>query len=195
MATVRGVMSAPTTGGTPEGAIAYYLTLVPAGIVPSSWKLPDGKVTSVTSPNGIYTITLLGIAGGGQGLLSWQDSTNKRTLEFEWTSSGVVTVLPHPFGQWSDPSLLQRIGGWIANGGTSLPILSPVPGQSQAGPETTNNLVHGFQSWTDLLHALGTIFEPAFWKRIGIGAAGVLILVIGTVVLLKNESPIGKALK
>lgn len=168
---------AAPTSDTVQGAIAYYDTLVSNGTIPTAWK--DGSTHAGSSPDGQYTY----VVTGDTGYIDTPTGGTIVTFAFD-PNSGKVTSQPSVPG---NPSWLQQIGIWIANGGSSTP-LAGVPGTPSQIP---GDVVQGGMDAVGAVKSIGdlvtAIMSGAFWKRVGIGAAGVLILIIGLVMLLRHR--------
>jgi hypothetical protein len=163
MVTVNGVVTASAKYGTKAGALAWWNTVAPGGKVPASW-IPNGPPAGHTvSADGIYTFEFgqIHTDGSGYGNIAWHANPND-------TDGGLLYVTWNSAGKASTPQ--------TPDPGAVVPV----------GPFT------GFTPFTDLagfFAALSKLFDPALWKRVGLGAAGVAILVVALVLILRRAAP------
>lgn len=164
-------MATSTGTGSRAGAIKLLESFLSNGTVPSSWingKAPTGQKI------GDYTLTVFQPTSQdstGVGQIVWGGGTSaEQTYQFTFTKAG-------------------KINGNVAS--------QPQPDQGQVKeeaalgiPDAVSSAAGAAASWAAGLGKLLTdITNSAFWKRIGIGALGVLALVIGIVLLLRRHIP------
>lgn len=168
----------PRPTGTIDGAIAYAQSLMPGGKIPPTWLQKTQYGSS-----GAYsyaTITPVGSLDGNAAVY-WYDSTGKHSIDLTFDKTGKIT---------KPPSLpVNSPQSWIDKLGQ---IMSPIPG-SKLDPSSGKydpNLVNAIAApveWSkSLAQALSFLTQSATWKRIGIGAVGVTIILIGLVFVVKK---------
>lgn len=185
MAVAQGIFATATTApGTAAGALAWFETLLTNGKAPTSW-----YQVSTTVNSGPYMLVTSGGGGGtdSQGVIQWQDASGQtQHLYFAVASDGTVTSAPSTKNS-ADPSWLEKLGIWIANGGSSTPLVG-VPGMpSQVPGNVVQGLMDSASVLNEIRHLFSAVTSAAFWKRIGIGAAGVGLLIIALIITLKGR--------
>lgn len=146
--------------GTKAGALTWWATVAPFGKVPKSWQTQAPD--RLKSSDGLYTYEAGGTKpdGSGYGNIVWNANPNDK-------DGGMLYVT------------------WDASG------TAPTPQTPDPGEVKPVSPFSGFTDITGFFTALSnTLFSGAWWKRLGIGAAGVVLLVIALVIIL--HKPIGK---
>lgn len=142
----------------------------------------------------IPVATAIALAESGGRNTATHKNTNGSTDYGLWQ---INTVHPDvlAMGDWRDPgtnarmafAVYQQAGGkftpWSTfNSGSYKSHLSAAAPAGSQVSGTTNGPLSGFNLGS-LITDLGKLFDPALWKRIGIGALGVLLLIIAAYAL------------
>lgn len=139
--------------------IAWIDSLTAKGSkVPKSW---------LTNPpanqkHGIYTLS----AGAGYGTVSWTDPKTKfnQSLYFAWDeTTGAITTAPA-----------------APDSGQVHDVLTAPFQTLVGGADAVGNAIDTIPKF------LAAITAPAFWQRVGVGAAGAIILIVVLVVMTKR---------
>lgn len=146
-------------GGTMTGALAVLAKLAPGGIVPKSWL--QGKTLIDVPTGGAYVVQ----ASNGQGMIRWGNLSSDNSLTFAWDpKTGAVHTTKTP----------------DSGSVTEEPLLGI--------PDAVGSAAQGVASATmsvgDFLSKLSSV---TMWKRIGIGAAGVVILLLTFAAIMKRD--------
>lgn len=144
--------------GSADGATVLLKALVPGGIVPSSW---NTKGQGPTDYPGGYRLTTFkpDASGTGRGTLQWGNFTPYETIQFTWNKNDRKLV--DDSANIPDPGEVHQ-----------LPLLG-IPDAISSGVGTVGELI-------------GALMNASLWKRIGIGAIGVVIILIALVFILKK---------
>lgn len=166
-----------TPVGTKAGALLWWATIAPAGIVPKAWTTHPPAL--LWSPTKAYKFTAGGASTGpdatgmnvkhGYGTIAWvQANPGKgggylsQSLYVQWNAgSGAVTAKP----QTPDTGVVTPVGP-----------LDGISGAIDSVPKF-----------------LAAITSRALWVRIGIASVGVALLIVALVIMLRKDA--GAALK
>lgn len=147
--------------GDKNGAKELLNKIAPGGIVPQSWNVKNQ--TNVAYAGGYrLTTNKPGTWGSkqGSGTLQWGHFTPFETLQFKWNESDRRLI--DDSANIPDPGVV-----------TEEPLLG-IPGAIGS-------------TISDVPGLIKAITNPALWKRIGIGAAGVVILLLVFVAIMKRD--------
>jgi hypothetical protein len=148
--------------GTLAGATLFWKTLCPFRTVPASWK--TNPPTHIVSADGVYTFEMGGYHpdGSGYGNIVFQEDPNTPQNS---NQGGMLYV------------------SWDHTGTTSGPVY-PDP-----GAVTPTSPFDIFGSALDFMNWIGNlaIWKAEFWKRVGLGGLGLLIVVIAVVIIFRKQ--------
>lgn len=166
---------------------------------------------NVTGPNGQTTCSKVGPAGPkgrDRGLWqfnekAWPDISDQaafdqhQATELAWIiSNGFRTFGPWSKSKGMDPSsapsqtVKAAYESMLGRAVDDTPILSQIDKNADAIPDFIPGALDALTSWTEgLRQLLGHLLSGSWWRRIGIGALGLLLIVIA-VALLVAESKV-----
>lgn len=189
------------TGGAPVFLDSEIMTLI--AFHESNFNERAHGVGPVDDSYGLWQINTLGPlwAGvkstwkraGGPGTLSKEDLYKPEvnvSIAHQYTTErpgGPARTFQPWTGSW------QKAVRDIANGTTPIAVGNINPGNATPGIGSTNTTIPDMRGFIDMVRELiGTILDPSWWKRIGIGVLGGAV-VLGAIVFYNKDTIAGTA--
>lgn len=161
---MAGTVSAKSTKGSTAGAVAWLYALSPTGVAPKDWRYDNApslgpKLNIVVQTKGPYTLNVS--PQDRAGSISWEPNG---TITFKISTSNMITDVT--------PGLTNKGLPKGESPGTDTKEVGP-------GPDIANAI----DSVPKFLEAIS---NKSLWERVGIGAAGVVLVALALIFTLRK---------